>query len=63
MKAYKCDRCGEYFTKKPMEKFYITDSPNSINHMFPILDLCPDCNDALVKFMGVKKQEKSEVEE
>ncbi len=65
MKAYKCDRCGKLFERydgQGTPKFFnILCIPTAINTM---LDLCPDCNSELQKWVADgKKQAQSEESE
>lgn len=63
MKAYKCDRCGKFFSEYGYapSKFYITRTPNASGHC---LDLCQNCNAELQEWVAnSKEQTESEVEE
>ena len=55
MRAYKCDRCGDfYISNRQLPNFYITDSPSDTKH---VLDLCPKCNELLDAFLNVEKRD------
>ena len=65
MKAYKCDRCGKLFEKYryqgTIEFFNITRNPAFESD---ILDLCPNCNAELQKWVkDGKKQQCNESDE
>ena len=61
MKAFKCDRCGNYFGKREHEKYHIyTDSNSALRST---LDLCPECNNKLTLFMASTNQEEKNKEE
>lgn len=59
-RAYKCDRCGEFFAA-PMNRIYSAyyvfyQNPNSET----IQDLCPECLRKLQNFMENKKETESD---
>lgn len=63
MKAYKCDRCGEFFLNSEYgyapSKFYITRTPNASGHC---LDLCPNCNDELQEWIAKGEEQAVSIE-
>lgn len=51
MKAFRCDRCGEYYTSNKGIKIKVPFEKNS-------LDLCPKCKEELKKFLNIEDEQK-----
>lgn len=47
MMAWKCDRCGEFYTEQTMSDYNIIDVNRGC------LDLCPDCTADLELFVNI----------
>lgn len=51
MTAYRCDRCGQYFTQKEPSKIKALLSLYSTEkHQFYCADLCSTCSDSLFEW-------------
>ena len=64
-KAYKCDRCGEFYTEEvidAVEKYYnksINIKRCELNFAgYEQIDLCANCLDDLFKFLSPKTKNK-----
>lgn len=71
MKAYKCDRCGKYYSREDHENgirrieenyslrpLYITTAPGRKAEPYDYTyDLCPNCTIALAEWVKPKEEE------
>lgn len=65
--ARKCDRCGKYYdcpaSKSIKSEQVIGIRIQTLNSTyFNDYDLCPKCADKLLKFMGIKEDDKEKVD-
>lgn len=63
--ARKCDRCGKYYdynALKNIKSKQIIGIRIQTSTYFDDYDLCPECADKLLKFMGIKEDDKEKVD-
>lgn len=59
--ARKCDRCGKYYdhhTSKNIKSKQVIGIRIQTPTYFDDYDLCPKCADKLLKFIGIKEDDK-----
>ena len=58
MKAYKCDRCGEFYDKEATSiqsgNYYVLKNPHNASSK---LDLCPKCQREINECMDIYKED------
>ncbi len=64
MKAYKCDRCGNYYSNEDHDKNGFKFTRNFVMvHGDDWFDLCPECCKKLDQFMGTIWKENRGIKE
>lgn len=63
--ARKCNRCGKYYdhhASKNIKTKQVIGIRIQTSTYFNDYDLCPKCADKLLKFMGIKEDDKEKVD-